>query len=351
MPLNEHGRAASASPDADVVYGTRRAMLAPSQSDRKPKLELRALEVFSTVAETGNMTTAAQKLGMTQPAVSQIFRRLEDEVGCALLDRQLRPLRLTPAGTALFGRAKQLLSDAERLLREVHFASASALPRYRMGFVDSFAATAAPQLVRSMQSEIEQLLVWSGISGDLREAFITRDLDIIISPDPLDGIDGVESHRILRESYVVILPAGLKRQASSLSLSELAARHPLVRFSSRSLMGSQIDRHLRWLRVEAPMRTEFDSSESVLAMVAAGVGWAITTPLTLAQAPGSLSSIVPIPLPGPELARSLFMVHRPGEFTGLPQRVASRCERILRSEIASKLERLAPWLIKHFQVS
>lgn len=302
------------------------------------------------VAEMGNMTAAAAKLAMTQPAVSQILKHLEDEVGSPLLDRELRPLRLTPAGTALFGRAKQLLWDAERLYREVRLASDGKLPRFRIGLVDSFAATAGPQLVKSLRDDIEQLLVWSGIAEELRDDLIGRDLDLIISPDPLDGIDGIESQRILRESFILILPASFKQSVRNTSLPELAKRHPFVRFSSRSMMGAQIDRHLHWQRIEAPKGLEFDSAESVVGMVAESVGWAIATPLSLAQALTSLPGVVVLPLPGPPLARSLYVVHRLGEFGGMSARIGTECARIFNKDIGPKLLSVAPWLAEHFQV-
>lgn len=320
-----------------------------SRSKRRPQIELRPLEVFVAVAETGNMTVAASKLGMTQPAVSQILKHLEDEVGGSLLDRELRPLRLTPSGAALFARAKQLLGDADRLYREVRMASDAVLPRFRIGFVDSFAATAGPQLVKSLRDGVEQLLVWSGIAPELRQELIGRDLDLIISPDPLDGIEGIESRRILQESFIVVLPASFKRSSTELSLPELAQRYPLVRFSGRSLMGAQIDRHLGWQRIEAPKGLEFDSSESVLAMVAEGVGWAILTPLSLAQAPAAFSRILPMPLPGPSLSRSLYVVYRAGEFGGLPERIAAQCVGVFNADIAPKLRALATWLPEHFR--
>lgn len=326
-------------------------MVRKSRVARKHLIDLRALDVFVTVAEVGNMTVAARKLSMTQPAVSQIFRILEDEIGSPLLDRELRPLRLTPAGVALFSRAKQLLTDAERLYRELHTTTDSVLPRFRMGFVDSFATTAGAQLVKAMQDEIEQLLVWSGIAPELRDELINRDLDLIVSPDALDGVDGVESKRILQESYILIVPTTLKRQASTMSLTELAERIPLVRYSNRSRIGAQIERHLRWLRIDVPKRNEFDSTESVAAMVAEGVGWAITTPLALVQAPGAFPRITPLPLPGPPLSRQLFIVYRPGEFPGLPERIATRCAQILQDDIRAKLQQIAPWLSEHFQVS
>lgn len=321
-----------------------------SRADQEPKIELRALEVFVAVADLGNMTVAAHKLAMTQPAVSQIIKHLEEEVGSPLLDRELRPLRLTPSGTALFARAKQLLWDAQRLFREVRMAPDGRLPRFRIGLVDSFAATAGPQLINSLRDDVEQLVVWSGIASELREELLERDLDMIISPDPLDGIEGIEGQRILRESFVVILPPSIKQSAKNLSLTRLVKGYPLVRFSGRSMIGAQIDRHLHWQRIEAPTRFEFDGSESVIAMVAEGLGWAIVTPLSLVQAPAAVAKIWPVPLPGPELSRNLYVVYRVGEFGGMHERIADQCALIFEKEIAPKLLNLAPWLIEHFQI-
>ncbi|MDP4796464.1 MAG: LysR family transcriptional regulator, partial [Rhodospirillales bacterium] len=76
-------------------------------------LDLRALNVFLETAQAGNMTEAAKRLGMTQPAVSQYISKIEAEIGAQLLDRRLRPIRLTPAGEVLRDRAEALMVSAE----------------------------------------------------------------------------------------------------------------------------------------------------------------------------------------------------------------------------------------------
>ena len=81
--------------------------------DTAPEINLlRALEVFVSVAETGSMTTAGQSLGMTQSAISQQIKNLEEAFGASLIDRDLRPLRLTTPGVMLLQRAQRLLVDA-----------------------------------------------------------------------------------------------------------------------------------------------------------------------------------------------------------------------------------------------
>src|SRR5258705_9204086 len=68
-------------------------------------MELKQLRVLQAVGESGSFSAAAAQLGYTQPAVSKIVATLERQVGTTLVDRGLRPLRLTEAGSALARRA------------------------------------------------------------------------------------------------------------------------------------------------------------------------------------------------------------------------------------------------------
>lgn len=68
------------------------------------------LRAFTAVAETGGMTSAARLLNVTQAAVSQQIKRLEDSFGSSLFERDRRGFRLTPTGERLLARAQRLLS-------------------------------------------------------------------------------------------------------------------------------------------------------------------------------------------------------------------------------------------------
>ena len=73
-------------------------------------LDTALLRTFVTVAETGGMTSAGNLLHLTQAAVSQQIKRLEDGFGCTLFERDRRGMPLTNAGERLFGRAKRLVA-------------------------------------------------------------------------------------------------------------------------------------------------------------------------------------------------------------------------------------------------
>src|ERR1700752_4207120 len=109
-------------------------------ADTRP-IDMQALRVFFTTAPDCNMSKVAGRLGISQSAVSQSIRLLEEEFGTPLLNRSGRPLKLTTAGMALLNRGRALLEEAMNLRGAVIEASKGIKPSLRVGLVDSFAAT------------------------------------------------------------------------------------------------------------------------------------------------------------------------------------------------------------------
>lgn len=308
-----------------------------------PLLDLRLLRVFVAVSETGNMTDAAKGLGLTQPAVSQNLRQLEVELGITLFRRERRPLQLTAAGTALQQQATGLLQDITHLPSRLQEASRAKLTRIRLGLVDSFAATIGPQLIRWLMTETAHLAMWSGLAPTHGEALLRRSLDLVITSDALEDVDALVRHLILREPFVLLVPAADREALASLDLRQLAARSPLIRYSSRSHIGGQIERHLRRLRIEAPRRLEVDGSDTLVAMVGARVGWSITTPLCLLQGRAHAAGVVALPLPGPAVSRSIVLLARADEYQELPARVSAQARQVFANVAAAEIRGLVPW--------
>ncbi len=83
-------------------------------------MEVREARVFVTVAETGSFRQAAQRLHLTQPAISATVRKIEQELQCTLFTRGQRGVELTEMGAALLPLARDLIHTAERLREQVH---------------------------------------------------------------------------------------------------------------------------------------------------------------------------------------------------------------------------------------
>ena len=311
-------------------------------------VDLVALKVFLKVGTTGNMTAAAQALGMTQSGVSQVVQQLESELRVILLDRTRRPLRLTAAGSILARRAERLVEEADHLPAAVR--EASLVPEIRVGLVDSFAGTVGPHMIRAFMERVSTITVWAGLTPSLSQALLNRQVDVVVASEAMDDVDSVRRDPLIRELFVVALPKAYRLGRVDLTLETLVERHPLIRYSARSAIGLQIDRHLRRLGIAAPRRVELDSSDTLFAMVAAGVGWAITTPLCVLHGRPDLDAIRIERLPGPGFTRNLTMISREGEYQDLIDRLATTARTALHELCLPAMRRAIPWLRDEFVV-
>jgi epsilon-lactone hydrolase len=113
---DRHGRRRSCGAIIDVVAESARVLAFPAAADA---IELRHLRSFVAVAEELNFGRAAERLYITQPALSRQIRSLEQLVGCELLRRTTRCVELTVAGEALLERARRLLGDVDEAVAAV----------------------------------------------------------------------------------------------------------------------------------------------------------------------------------------------------------------------------------------
>lgn len=309
-----------------------------TEGRRPDALDLHAVEGFVRVCEAGSMTAAASLLGTTQSAVSRSVQRLERRLGTTLLDRETRPLRATPAGEVLLEHATRLLGNALAAALAVRAVGESAAPHLRLGLVDSFAGTLGADLITSLRREAGELRVWSGLSRQLADGLRDGELDILITADPLEEMVDLRVERVFREPFLLVLPRAMTTPDTD--LTRLAASMALVRYSLRSVTGRQVERYLRSLRLEPPRRMEFDGSESVVAMVQEGLGWALTTPLCLIQGRADFARLSLHPLPPGAPHRGLFLVCRAGGADAAFERVAVIVRRLLRRLQRKTLRRL-----------
>ncbi len=100
-------------------------------------MELRQLRYFVAVAEELHFGRAAARLAMAQPPLSQQIRKLEDELGFRLFDRNRTMVRLTDAGRSLLLDARRMLTTLEEATAKARLASGGDIGRLRIGFVGS----------------------------------------------------------------------------------------------------------------------------------------------------------------------------------------------------------------------
>lgn len=301
-------------------------------------IDMHAVQVFIAVAEEGSMSAAANRMGISQSGVSQTVRQLEEELGVVLVDRTTRPLTLTSFGLALRNRGALLSEELSNLKAQVLDAGRGVKPDLRLGLVDSFAATCGSRLTRHLLTQVAQLSVRTGLSPQQGESLLRRDLDLIVTSDPLMDANDMIRYRLFTERYFVITPKSLGKQLASLDdVRALANVLPVVRFNRASQVGLQIDRHLRGLGIRVPNRLELDNADALTAMVAEGIGWAVTSPMCFLQALPWVENVTAHLAPELSLERSLYLVARRNEYSAF---FADACESARAVILESFLPRL-----------
>lgn len=141
-------------------------------------LNLDAVRAFVSIVDLDSFTRAAESLGTTQSAMSLKLKRLEEAIGCTLVSRTPRTLRLTPHGAAFLERARELLEAHDRTIAVV----SQQRRRLAIGISDHVAGPELPALISRMNAQDPALLIEIkiGTSGELLQSFDRRELDTVI---------------------------------------------------------------------------------------------------------------------------------------------------------------------------
>jgi DNA-binding transcriptional LysR family regulator len=283
------------------------------------------LASWLAVVEAGSISDAATRLNISQGAVSQRIKALETLLDTALLDRSTRPARATAAGQRLFEHAAVILRSADQMVESVRNVTRAKRVVVRLACVDSFAATFGPVIIKALSGSAHQIRLWSGITPTLDQALEARQIDMAVTTTGFAQSPSIRRHRLFSEQYFAILPKQFPEEHFS-TLTELSRKLPLIRYSGRSVIGQQVDGYLVSNADNIERTCEFDATDPMLSLVAAGLGFAISTPLCLWQSRIHAAQIRVIPLsafsrqghPYPALTRSFFLAFRENELGSLP---------------------------------
>jgi DNA-binding transcriptional LysR family regulator len=170
-------------------------------------MELRQLHYFVTVAEELHFGKAADRLQITQPALSKQIASLEKALGVQLLARTKRTVQLTPAGQVFFEQAQQLLSQAEATIQLTQRTDRGDVGQLAIGFTATAVHTVMPQIVYDFRQNYPNVEISiTELATEAQVAALNQDkLDLAFLHPPIDA-RGIELHPILVEEFVAVLP-------------------------------------------------------------------------------------------------------------------------------------------------
>ncbi|WP_417267010.1 LysR family transcriptional regulator [Celeribacter baekdonensis] len=306
-------------------------------SDKVGRLTLWGVEVFLAVSEEGSVSAAAKRLGASPSAISQQISNLETALGTELMNRRERPMSLTPAGRVLRKRAQTILLEAARARSEIAGLDLSQLGQLRLGMVEDFESSVTPLLIAQMADTLTntRFELETGPSHRLLDRLEHRALDVIVAAELDMAEDWRESHPMLQDPFVAVVPKGHR---------EAIQTRPLIQYTRRHAMGRMVANHLSEQGMRLTQRFELDSYRAMLAMVAGGTGWTILSSLGVLNAGRYASAIEVLPLPTTPLSRRISLTVRRDGVSEMASDIAARLRPLLQDQVVTPLVAANPWL-------
>ena len=146
---------------------------------------LRQLSAFVAVAETGSFTLAAERLFVTQSALSGLIKELESSLGLRLFDRSTRRLRLSDTGLELYPQVEKILHDLDGVVSEVGNLKALRRGKVRVAVPQLLACTLLPELMAGFRAQhpgVQLRLVDCAVESVMARVF-SGEVDIGIGPE------------------------------------------------------------------------------------------------------------------------------------------------------------------------
>ncbi len=270
---------------------------------------VRQLRAFAAVYHTGQVSAAADRLALTQPAVTVLLRDLEMKLGVKLFDRSTRSLRRTKAATEAIAYVERALMELEGLGSSMAELAQVGRGQVRIATTATIAQTLLPPLLRRF------LDLHPAIRVDVRDLPPTNFVETILA-DRVDfgigtleaPVPGLRELVFLRDSLIAAAPANSGFPADrSMTWKQLAA-FPLVTVKSGYGVRSRIEAAAESAGVQLQIAHEVSLLSTALAMAASGLGVAVV-PGSLLQY-GAHPRLVARRLVRPSVERNTAAVHR-----------------------------------------
>lgn len=238
-------------------------------------IELRHLSALDAVATEGTFGRAAERLGYTQSAVSQQISALEKAIGAAVFDRPggPRPVQLTPLGKLVLDHARDLLARAGLAADAIERFKSGEAGRIDVGTFQSVSAVLLPAIVQRLREDhpTADIRLFEDEASTMPK-LISHELDAVFTVAPTRS--DVETIKLLDDPYLLIARRG-EFPKGPVRLEQLDGLQMVAYPPSCDL--NHIDASLQAFGVRPVNVFQSSDNGTVLAMVRAGLGPAITT--------------------------------------------------------------------------
>ena len=209
-------------------------------------MEIKDMRAFYAIVEEGNISHAAQRLDIAQPALSRQMKRLETSLGVQRFERGSRRIRLTDAGKVMYARVEHILGIVDGAVREITEMGSGVAGSVRLGTITTSGAMLVPELLSEFHRRYPQVTyqIWEAEGARILELLDNRVIEIGITRTQVDA-KVYESIVLPNEPLVVIMnrEQEIGKKPHEVKLSELKKVPLLVPLRWQSVFTANCKKH------------------------------------------------------------------------------------------------------------
>lgn len=307
-------------------------------------MDFKQLRAFLTVAETGNVTRAAEVLHLVQPAVSRQVRLLEEDIGAPLFERERHGMVLTEAGQALVGYARRAMLELDRARAEISTAGKGIGGLVTLGLLPSTIDMLSAPLVSAVAGAYPgiRVRIAMGYAGTLLRWLESGEVDAALLYGAERSAD-IQTTPLIEEALWVIGPKDRKfRKDRPIPLADLAGQK-LVLPSAPHGIRTLVEHACAVSNVTLDLSAETNALSVQRSLVLGGHGLTILPPIAVADDLRN-HTLSGAPLSEPGITRTIVLALPTNRSTG-PH---VRCTVELLVDVARRAIASGAWLEGHW---
>jgi LysR family transcriptional activator of nhaA len=239
------------------------------------------LRYFWAVAHDGNLTRTAQRLNLSQSALSVQIKQLEERLGHPLFDRRGRQLHLTEAGRITLDHADAIFATGQELIATLQETGRSR-QALRVGALATLSRNFQIGFLRPMLARTDvEVIVRSGSPTELLEGLATLNLDLVLMnrEPPNDSLTPYETHQIADQAVSIV--GSPDRFDPEQSIRNLIEDHPFVLPTTDTTMRTAFDAMASRLSVVPQVVAEVDDMAMMRLLARENIGLALVAPIVV----------------------------------------------------------------------
>ena len=250
-------------------------------------MELRQLEYFVAVVETGSFSQAAERCNVAQPSLSQQIIKLEKELGYPLFERLGRRIAITEAGNLLYPRAKSILSDVQHAKHVIVSDYSSAQGSLSVGIIPTLGPFLLYETVTQFKKQYPDVTL--EIREDKTQGIINQllnaELDIGFVSLPIENKQ-IVTEKLFVEPLYVAIPSDHDLAINATVDIDALGDTPFIRLSDQNCLADQLDAFCYVQKIDPPTIYHTTQLTSVMEFVRLGMGVSIVPACAVATYTG-----------------------------------------------------------------